>query len=114
MSLTDIQNRQSILKAVREFDQLGRSAFLTKYGFAEARRYFLVLDGRLYDSKAIVGAAHGFEFPDQGSLRPGEFSGGDATVRRKLETLGFQVKVAGNSTVGTSRTYGRNHFIGNR
>jgi len=52
----------------------------------------LDIDGRLYDSKAIVGAAHGYEFPLAGPLRTGDFSGGEATVTRKLEELGFTVR----------------------
>ena len=66
-----------------EFDDLGRLGFLRKYGFSKAKSYFLQLDGNLYDSKAIVG--HALERP------AGQFSGGDATVARRLQALGFQV-----------------------
>jgi hypothetical protein len=80
-------------EAIEEFDRLGRTAFLQKYGFGEAKEYFLLRDGRRYDSKAIVGAAHGFDFPRQGAFHPQDFSGGEATVQRKLEQLGFEVVV---------------------
>jgi len=93
MSLSEIQSRSSVLSAIAEYDEIGREAFLAKYGFGEARSYFLIHDGRRYDSKAIVGAAHGFEFPDLGPLGRGDFSGGEATVQRKLEELGFEVEV---------------------
>ncbi len=93
MSLRQIRKPDSILKAVAEFDKLGRAAFLRKYGFRKARSYFLTIGDRQYDSKAVSGAAHGYEFPDRGPLRPSDFSGGDATVRRKLEDLGFRVAV---------------------
>jgi len=84
-------SRTAILEAVEEFGRLGRPAFLASYGFSQARRYLLAWHGQLYDSKAIMGAAHGYEFPDQGPLGPADFSGGEATVKRKLEALGFEV-----------------------
>lgn len=93
MTFSDINSRQAILDSVAEFDRIGREAFLGKYGFGPAREYFLEVDGRLYDSKAIVGAAHGFQFPAEGPLLPEDFSGGYATVQRLLEGLGFSVQV---------------------
>jgi hypothetical protein len=51
--------------------------------------------GDLFDSKAIVGAAYGFQFPDRGPLRAEEFSGGEETVERKLTELGFEVITIG-------------------
>jgi hypothetical protein len=90
MALTDI-TRQGVLEAVREYDALGREAFLDKYGFGRAREYMLVLNGREYDSKAILGAAHGFSAPQAGPLRASEFSGGEATTQARLNALGFQV-----------------------
>lgn len=53
---------------------------------------------RLYDSKAIVGAAFGYQFPDRGPLDAAAFSGGEATVKRKLEELGFEVVVVRKAT----------------
>jgi 5-methylcytosine-specific restriction protein A len=91
LGFTDIGSRTAILAAIEEYGRLGRSAFLADYGFSQARRYFLAWQGQLYDSKAIVGAAHGYEFPQQGPLGPADFSGGEATVKRKLEGLGFEV-----------------------
>jgi hypothetical protein len=93
MVLSDIQSRKAVLDAVAEFDRLGRAVFLERHGFGHARRYFLDMDGRLYDSKAIVGVAHGYAYPAKGPLRPSEFSGGEATVQHKLENLGFKVRV---------------------
>ncbi len=40
-----------------------------------------------------VGVAHGYEFPNDGALASSEFNGGEATVKRKLEELGFTVCV---------------------
>jgi hypothetical protein len=53
-------SRREILQAVAEYDRLGQDRFLEKYGFGVARSYRLVVDGKAYDSKAIVGVAHGF------------------------------------------------------
>lgn len=92
MSLADIQDPRSVLAATAEFDAIGREAFLAKYGFRQAREYFLVHAGKAYDSKAIVGAAHGYEFPARGPLTAKQFSGGEATVERKLSQLGFHVE----------------------
>lgn len=92
MALSDVTDRGAVLAALREYDRIGREAFLAKYRFGAARSYFLVHEGKRYDSKAILGAAHGYQFPDKGPLGAGDFSGGDATVRPTLEHLGFQVE----------------------
>ena len=64
-----------------------------EYGFSKARNCFLVHNGHAYDSKAIVGAAHGYQHPQLGPMCTAGFSGGDATVRPRLEALGFIVVV---------------------
>ena len=91
MVLAELTDPAAVTAALDEFDRLGRDAFLRKYGFGRSRNYFVERDGTLYDSKAITGAAYGIEHPDRGPLKPNEFDGGDATVRRKLEGLGFVV-----------------------
>jgi hypothetical protein len=92
MGFHDI-TRVSVLQAVREFDAEGRDAFLERHGFGPARRYYLVLDDRQYDSKAIVGVAHGYARPELGPLRSRDFNGGHATVEALLTRLGFSVRV---------------------
>jgi 5-methylcytosine-specific restriction enzyme A len=91
MALSEI-TRDGVLQAIREYDHLGQDGFLERYGFDRARQYLLVHDGKRYDSKAIVGAAHGF-LPGERPLMAGEFSGGEATVCRLLRRLGFTVQV---------------------
>jgi len=86
-------SRHEILQAVAEYDRLGQHRFLEKYGFGPARSYRLVVDGKAYDSKAIVGAAHGF-LPDREPLAAADFSGGAATVGHLLSSLGFQMTQA--------------------
>jgi 5-methylcytosine-specific restriction protein A len=78
-----------VLAAVEEFDRRGRDVFLKSTGFGPARAYFLQHHGRLYDSKAIIGRAHGVSTGV--SLGPRDFSGGDKTVAQRLEALGFEV-----------------------
>jgi len=59
MSLADM-TAEGVRRALTEFDQLGRNAFLAKYKLGKAREYFLVDGGKRYDSKAIAGAGHGY------------------------------------------------------
>ena len=92
MTLADLTDPNAVLASIEECDQLGRTGFLAKYGFREARDYFLEFDGRRYDSKAIVGAAHGKQHGTP--LTWDEFSGGGRTVAPKLAELGFYVVVA--------------------
>ena len=88
MTLADL-TRQSVLSAIEEFDRLGQTSFLEKYGFGAARSYVLVHEGKDYDSKAIAGAAHGYATGRP--LTAADFSGGAATVQPALRNLGFEV-----------------------
>jgi 5-methylcytosine-specific restriction protein A len=92
MKLTRLTDPSAVDAALREFDALGRVAFLKKYGFGNARSYFVKRDGVRYDSKAIAGAAVGFQHPGTGALRPSDFSGGEATVAATLRALGYDVE----------------------
>lgn len=97
-SISELTSRQAVLDATVEFDRLGRDAFLETYGFGRARGYFLLVEGRRYDSKAVVGRAYGYQYPESGPLRAKDFSGGQATVSAKLEELGFEVERGGPPT----------------
>lgn len=96
MSLSDI-TAEAVLKAIAEYDELDQDAFLGKYGFQPARSYLLVHGGKRYDSKAVIGAAHGY-LPGGKPLKAAEFSGGEATVARRLRRLGFTVQVGDDLT----------------
>lgn len=91
--LSGLSRPAAIQDALDEFVGLGRADFLRKYGFKPARDYFVIdpKTGIEADSKAIVGVAFGYQFPEQGALKPEEFSGGDATVVPLLQSLGFKV-----------------------
>lgn len=90
--LSRLRNPSSIQRALDQFHQLGRTAFLERYGYGKSRDYLVrdPLTSELCDSKAIVGAAFGLEFPNEGPLAPSDFSGGEATVVAVLQRLGFQ------------------------
>jgi hypothetical protein len=87
MALRDL-TEAAVRQAVEEFDQIGREAFLAKYQIDGARGFWVVDNGRAYDSKALAGAAHGF-LPVQSPLLFNQFSGGMKTVRRIMNELGF-------------------------
>lgn len=89
VALTDV-TKSAVLAAVTEFDRLGRDRFLETSGFGRAKNYFLERDGKLYDSKAIVGYAHGIS--GDRPWRSNDFTGGDKTVAERLRTLGFAVR----------------------
>jgi hypothetical protein len=93
MHLTDINDRAPILEAIQEFDRLGRDQFLRKYGYKDAREFWLIHQGTRYASKAIVGVACKHVTGSKGPLKASEFSGGKATVQRLLESLGFEGEV---------------------
>ena len=89
MSLGDLTDRQVVESTIEEFDRIGRDAFLAKYGFGPARSYFLLHRGFRYDSKAIAGAAHGYQFPAAGPLRPSDFNAAHtSTPRARRESSG--------------------------
>jgi 5-methylcytosine-specific restriction protein A len=90
MALSDL-TADAVLKAIDEFDQLGREAFLEHYRFGAAQQYFLEHAGGQYDSKAIAGVAHKFARPDKGPLAVDDFSGGERRVAARLRKLGFVV-----------------------
>jgi putative restriction endonuclease len=88
----ELTDPQAVLKALAEFDQLGRQAFLQKYGFGGAGRFRIVQDDRRYDAKAIIGAARGLQFPERGPLKTEDFASNARSVKGLLEELGFEVQ----------------------
>jgi len=90
MGLADI-TAGAIVAACKEFDEVGKTRFLKKYGFKSSRTYKLRRNGKFYDSKPIVGAAHGYVGSGYEPLRAQEFSGGHQQAVRVLENLEFEV-----------------------
>jgi hypothetical protein len=91
MSLADLTSSTAVLDAIREFDEIGQEGFLQKYGFGRSRDYVVLHDGKPYDAKALVGAAHAYQHPDLGPLSGADFNGGKPTTD-KLQSLGFTVE----------------------
>jgi hypothetical protein len=91
--LSKLTSPAAVQLALDEFSKFGREAFLERHGFGEAKQFFVrnPKTGELCDSKAIVGAAYGHQFPEEELLTARDFSGGEATVKPTLERLGYEV-----------------------
>ena len=94
-TLSHLTDPAAVQAALDEFLRLGQREFLKRYGFGRASGYVVrdPISGQWADSKAVAGAAMGFQFSAQGPLGPSEFSGGVATVVRRLSLLGFEVRL---------------------
>ncbi len=90
MKWREITDPQPALAAIAEFDQLGRTEFLSKYGFGPSTRLFVRHGGKQYDIKALAGAMHGFADPAAGPKKNDEFSSGKILVDL-FRRLGFEV-----------------------
>lgn len=90
MAATEL-TRSAILATLEEYDTRGAEAFLALYGYGKALSYFLLHEGKQYDSKAIFGVAHKHVSADGRPLSNTDFSGGEIQVARPLEALGFKV-----------------------
>jgi hypothetical protein len=83
-------NRNHVLESIREYDRLGPQAFFSQHGFSYSKSYELVLRGRRYPHKAILGRA--YELATGRRLHPGDFEGGKAGAVRVLGDLGFAIE----------------------
>jgi hypothetical protein len=74
--LSRLQSPVAVQEALDEFKRIGRTTFLERYGFGKSRDFMVrnSANGDLCDSKAIVGVAYGFQYPDEGPLKPNDFS----------------------------------------
>ena len=82
---------EDVLRAIREYRQLGRDEFLNHYEFGEARSRWIIHQGRSYDAKAIVGVARGYARPDLGPLAGGNPRYRTDNARHVLKRLKFEV-----------------------
>ncbi len=73
MALIDLTDKNAVISALDEFVEIGRDAFLKKYGFGKSREYLVRYGEHLCDSKAILGAAHGYQHEQLGPLSHDEF-----------------------------------------
>lgn len=84
-----VVTRDHVMQAAAECDREGRDAFLDAHGFGPSKGYELVIDRRTYDSKAVLGVAHGYATGRDAAAA--EFSGGRFGAARVLTSLGFEV-----------------------
>lgn len=96
MSLADL-TALSVEAAIAEYDAIGGTEFLAKYGFGKAKRYWLIRNGRRYPSKAIAGVAHRYIGEQSTALEAADFTGGEVSVAKKLRQLGFEVETPGRN-----------------
>jgi len=88
--LTRLTDRSAVVSAINECRQIGRKAFLEKYRFGNARSYFVIDGGDVFDSKAIVGAA--YQYQTGMPLDSERFSGGLSGAIPALRRLGFRIE----------------------
>lgn len=103
VSLRDLTDRQAVLAAIREYDELGQDRFLKKYGFGPSRKYRVRYEGRLYDVKAVLAAAYSKQFPGRLPLTSENSTSGLHTTVPKAEELGFEVDGVGDRPATTVR-----------
>ncbi len=79
-----------VVRALKEYDQLGPERFFAEHGFGPTTTYDLVWNERLYPPKAILGTA--YQFATGQRLASGDFEGGRSGAVRVLGKLGFTVE----------------------
>ena len=86
----DNVSRDHVLQAIGEYDQVGAAEFFSAHGFGPTTTYDLVMDGRRYPPKAILGTA--YELSTGQRLAPTDFEGGKSGAVAVLEKLGFAIE----------------------
>src|SRR5262245_38652792 len=86
----DHVTQTDVLRAMKEYDQLGPGAFFARHGFAPTTTYDLIWDKRRYPPKAILGTA--YELATGQRLASGDFEGGKSGAVAVLGRLGFTVE----------------------
>jgi hypothetical protein len=79
-----------VMRALREYDDLGPERFFAEHGFAPTTTYDLVWEKRRYPPKAILGTA--YELATGERLASGDFEGGKTGAVKILGKLGFTVE----------------------
>ena len=96
--LADLTDHLAIERAVREFKEVGRDEFLRRHEFGPSDSYFVVIDGRWVDSKALLGAAYAIQHPDRERLTSKDFSGGQKRIGPICERLGLVLTTVAQSS----------------
>jgi hypothetical protein len=104
-TLQDLSDRDAVLAAIREFDDLGRDRFLEKYGFGRSQKYRIRHDGRLYDIKAVLAAAYQRQFQDRPPVTSANSTSGLRTTVPKARELGFEVEGISNGLPAPEKAF---------
>jgi hypothetical protein len=86
----DQVGHDDVVRAIREYDDLGPERFFSEHGFAPTTTYDLVWDERRYPPKAILGTA--YELATGRRLASADFEGGKSGAVKVLGKLGFTVE----------------------
>lgn len=84
---------EHVLSAMGECDEQGDEEFLSVHGFEKTLTYVLWHKGRGYDSRAVLGVAHGYATGTV--VRSEEFSGDEDEAAQVLTHLGFDIEPTG-------------------
>ncbi|MGW5969977.1 HNH endonuclease [Streptomyces sp. NPDC055186] len=96
--------REAVLRALDEYDRVGRRAFLADHDFKESRQFLVQHNGKLYDAKAVANVAYRYQY---GAPPNPPISGGRADANRRLSALGFTIVDLEPDTVDGERTWRR-------
>lgn len=102
--LSDLSDPSAVIKAMAEFRQLGRLAFLERYGFRRSNEFFVMEGGSAFDSKPLAAAAYRHQHGQP--LQWDDFSGGEP-VKRALGALGFRVVALTSGSLNLGQVYTR-------
>lgn len=95
MTINELTERGAVLRALAEFDELGGSNFRKKFNFGPSTKFYLLHDEKLYDAKAVAGAAFKIQHPARNQL---VFNGGESGANAVLRKLGFTVLSSESTT----------------
>ncbi|MCR2791688.1 hypothetical protein NQ156_01260 [Microbacterium sp. zg.Y625] len=101
VSYTALTDRSAVLWALEKFDRIGREAFLAEYRYRESLDYYLVHEGRHYDTKPVFAAAYKRQ---HGHAATG-VQGGKAAAARRLKELGFVITEPSHPSPRNQRTH---------
>jgi hypothetical protein len=82
--------RADVLRALKEYDEVGGQQFLSKWGFGPTTTYDLLWNKRRYPPKAILGAAYAIAVGQR--LESKDFEGGKSGAVKVLAKLEFSVQ----------------------
>lgn len=106
--LTNLTQPAAVERAMAEFRAIGRDAFIEKYGFRRSRDFFVIHEGRAYDSKPLAAAAHGHQ-RGFAPLEFDDFSGGEPVIKT-FERLGFHVGEVTSAQLTEGEVYTRQNL----